>query len=413
MAALPVAPALDIATVRAAFPILEREVQGRQLVYLDSAASAQRPRQVVEEMVRYTYELNANVHRGVHWLSQEATQAYDGVREQAARFLNARQPEEVIFAHGTTAAINLIATSYGGSTLQPGDEIVVTEMEHHSNFVPWQQLASRTGALFRVAPVDDDGSLPLDRLAALLTPRTRIVAVAHASNVLGTILPIAEIARMAHDVGAVLVVDGAQGAPHLPVDVQALGCDFYVLSGHKMYGPTGIGLLWGRHDLLTRMPPAETGGGMVARVTAERTTFTPPPARFEAGTPPITEVIGLGAAISFLTDLGFDAIRAHEDDLLAYATERLQSVPGLRIIGTAAPKVSVVSFVMDAAHPHDIGTVVDSYGVAIRAGHHCAQPLMDRFGVSATARASFGVYNTRDEVDILVAALDEVGRLFG
>jgi len=411
--AMPAAPALDVASVRAAFPILEREVLGRRLVYLDSAASAQRPRQVVEAMVRYTYELNANVHRGVHWLSQEATLAYDGVREQAARFLNARLPEEVVFAHGTTAAINLIATSYGGSTLRPGDEIVVTEMEHHSNFVPWQQLAARTGATFRVAPVDDDGSLPLDRLASLLNPRTRIVAVAHASNVLGTILPIAEIARMAHDVGAVLVVDGAQGAPHLPVDVQALGCDFYVLSGHKMYGPTGIGLLWGRHDLLTRMPPAETGGGMVARVTAERTTFAPPPARFEAGTPPITEVIGLGAAITFLTDLGFDAVRAHEDDLQAYATERLQSVPGLRIIGTAPHKVSVVSFVMDAAHPHDIGTVVDSYGVAIRAGHHCAQPLMDRFGVSATARASFGVYNTRDEVDILVAALDEVGRLFG
>lgn len=405
------AATLDLPRVRDEFPILSRTVQGRRLVYLDSAATAQRPRAVLDAMAAFSVEENANVHRGVHWLSQVATESYDRVRGIAGEWLHARDADEVIFAHGTTSALNLIAWSYG-ARVRAGDEIVVTAMEHHSNFVPWQRLAERTGARFRVAPVDDRGVLSLEGLAERLTPRTKIVAVAHASNVLGTINPIAEISAMAHAVGAVVVVDGAQGAPHLPVDVQALGCDFYVLSAHKAYGPTGLGLLWGRAELLEEMPPYETGGGMIARVTAERTTFAPPPARFEAGTPPITEVVGMGAAIRWLTSLGWEGILAHEEDLLRYATHRLGEVPGLRLIGTADEKVSVVSFVMDGVHPHDVGTVLDAIGIAVRAGHHCAQPLMDHFGIPATTRASFGVYNSRDDVDALVEGLARVREIF-
>lgn len=398
----------DAASVRDQFPVLSRKVRGRPLVYLDSAASSQMPRAAVAAMVRHQEEGHANVHRGVHTLSYEATVAYDGVREQARRFLGAAAADEVIFAHGTTSALNLVARSWGDTNLRAGDEIVVTVLEHHSNFVPWQMLAQRVGATLKVAPILPDGSLDLGAFQKLLTPRTRIVATAHASNVLGTVLPIAEIAALAHRRGAIVVVDGAQAAPHLPIDVTALDCDFFVCSGHKLYGPTGIGLLYGRHSLLEAMPPYEFGGGMIEKVSAESTTFAPPPARFEAGTPPIAPVVGLGAALEWLSALDGSALAAHEQDLLQYATDRVGAVEGVRVLGTAPDRVSVLSFVMDGIHPHDIGTVLDAEGIAIRAGHHCAQPLMRALGVAATARASFGVYNTRDDVDALVAGLGRV-----
>lgn len=403
---------LDVAAIRAAFPVFGRRVRGRPLVYLDTAASAQMPAAAIEAMVRHQSEGHANVHRGVHTLSYEATEAYDAVRERARRFLNAASADEVIFAHGTTSAINLVARSWGDAHVKRGDEIVVTLLEHHSNFVPWQVLAERTGARLRVAPLLPDGSLDRGAFEALLSDRTRVVAVAHVSNVLGTVLPVRWIADLAHARGAVVVVDGAQSAPHLPVDVQALGCDFFVCSGHKLYGPTGVGVLYGRLSLLQAMAPYETGGGMIERVTIERTTFAPPPGRFEAGTPPILPVVGLGAAIEWLASLDREAIAAHEQALLARATERISEVPGVRVLGTAPGKVSVLSFVMDGVHPHDIGTVLDAEGIAIRAGHHCAQPLMQQLGVPGTARASFGVYNDFDDVDALVRGLQRVREVF-
>lgn len=403
---------LDVAAIRAAFPVFGRRVRGRPLVYLDTAASAQMPAAAIEAMVRHQSEGHANVHRGVHTLSYEATEAYDAVRERARRFLNAASADEVIFAHGTTSAINLVARSWGDAHVKRGDEIVVTLLEHHSNFVPWQVLAERTGARLRVAPLLPDGSLDRGAFEALLSDRTRVVAVAHVSNVLGTVLPVRWIADLAHARGAVVVVDGAQSAPHLPVDVQALGCDFFVCSGHKLYGPTGVGVLYGRLSLLQAMAPYETGGGMIERVTIERTTFAPPPGRFEAGTPPILPVVGLGAAIEWLASLDREAIAAHEQALLARATERISEVPGVRVLGTAPGKVSVLSFVMDGVHPHDIGTVLDAEGIAIRAGHHCAQPLMQQLGVPGTARASFGVYNDLDDVDALVSGLQRVREVF-
>lgn len=401
----------DVDAIRKDFAILSREVYGKPLVYLDNAASTQRPRQVLDAIQHFYTTSNSNVHRGVHRLSQEATDLYEGARKTMADFLGAAI-NEIVFTRGTTEAINLVAFSYGRANVTPGDEIVVSHMEHHANIVPWQLLCEQTGAVLKVAPITDDGALDMEAFAALLGNRTKIVAITHVSNALGTVNPIAEIARLTHDVGAVLVVDGAQGAPHGAVDVKALGADFYALSGHKMYGPTGIGLLYGRHELLAAMPPWQGGGDMILSVTFEETTYNEAPFRFEAGTPNIAGAIGLAAAADYLTNLGLDAIAAHEADLLAYGTKVLSSVPGLRLIGTAPKKACVLSFVLEGIHPHDIGTILDREGVAIRTGHHCAQPVMERFGVAATARASVGVYTTRAELDALVKALHVAREVF-
>ncbi len=406
-------PALDVVRLRRDFPVLHTTVNGHPLVYLDNAASSQKPRAVVDAESDFALLEHANVHRGVHQLSQQATTRYDGVRADLARFLGSADPGEVIFTSGTTAGLNLIAQSHGQSVLRPGDEILLTEMEHHSNIVPWQLVARTTGATVRAAPVTDRGALDLDALAGMLSSRTRIVALAHVSNVLGTVNPIAQVSRLAHAHGAVVVVDGAQAAAHLPVKVGELACDFYVASAHKMYGPTGVGFVWGRRALLEAMPPWQGGGGMIQTVTFENTTYAPIPSRFEAGTPPISQVIGLGAALNFLGSLDRAAVEAHEADLLTYATEQVGALPGVRLIGTAPEKVSVLSFVVEGVHPHDVGTVLDVQGVAVRASHHCAQPLMRRFGVTGTVRASFSVYNTRAEVDALVAGLHEVRKVFG
>jgi cysteine desulfurase/selenocysteine lyase len=403
---------LDVERVRADFPILAQRINGRPLVYLDSAASAQKPLPVLDAM-RSLYETSyANVHRGVHTLSQRATELFEDARTKIARFLNARSVDEIVFVRGATEAINLVAASLGRSYLAAGDEVVISAMEHHSNIVPWQMLRQEKGIVLRVAPIEDDGSLNLDALRALLGPKTKLVAVTHVSNALGTVNPVAAIVREAHRVGALVLIDGCQAVPHYPVDVQQLGADFYAVSSHKLYGPTSVGVLWGRGDVLAEMPPYQGGGEMIASVTFEKTTFKKPPHRFEAGTPPIAEAVGLGAAVDYVTRLGREAVHAHEEALLAYATERLGAIDGLRIIGTAPEKAAIVSFVMDGVHAHDIGTIVDQCGVAIRAGHHCAQPVMDRFGVPATARASFGLYNTTAEVDALVDALATVRELF-
>jgi cysteine desulfurase/selenocysteine lyase len=403
----------DVSRVRADFPILAREIRGRPLVYLDNAATAQKPRAVIEAIERYYETGNANVHRGVHALSQEATLEYERVRELAATFLGAGAASEIVFTSGTTAALNLVAQSYGGSVLRPGDEILVTEMEHHSNLVPWQLVAERTGAIIKAIPVTESGGLDLARLEQLLGPRTRLVAVTHASNVLGAINPINAIAAMAHEVGAVVVVDGAQSAPHLRVNVAAMDCDFFACSGHKLYGPTGIGLLYGKGALLEAMPPWQGGGGMIREVQIERSSYAPPPERFEAGTPPIAEVVGLGAALDYVTQWNWEALVGYEQDLIAEAVRKLEGVPGLRILGEGADRVSVLSMVLEGIHPHDAGTVLDTLGVAVRAGHHCAQPLMRRFGVAATLRASFGAYNTHDEIDVLVQGLNQARKVLG
>ncbi len=406
-------PAWDVARVRADFPILERRVAGQPLVYLDSAATAQKPRAVIEAISHYYESGNANVHRGVHSLSQEATDAYERVRTLSAKFLNAASPSEIIFTAGTTASLNLVAQSYGGSVLRPGDEILVSEMEHHSNIVPWHLVAERTGAVVRAIPIMESGGLDLAAFEAQLSPRTRIVAVTHASNVMGAINPINAIAEMAHEVGAVVVVDGAQSVPHLRVDLQAIDCDFFACSGHKLYGPTGIGLLYGKRALLESMPPWQGGGGMIREVLIDRSSYAPPPERFEAGTPPIAEVVGLGAAIDYVMAWDWESLVAYEQGLVAEATQRLAEIPGLKILGEGADRVSVLSFVLDGIHPHDAGTVLDTRGIAVRAGHHCAQPLMRRFGVTATLRASFGAYNTLAEVEALVAGLHQVRKVFG
>ena len=405
--------AWDVARVRADFPILERRVAGHPLVYLDSAATAQKPRAVIEAITQYYESGNANVHRGVHALSQEATNAYERVRTVAAGFLNAASPSEVIFTAGTTAGLNLVAQSYGGAVLRPGDEILVSEMEHHSNIVPWHLVAERTEAVVRAIPVMESGGLDLAAFEALLSPRTRIVAVTHASNVMGAINPINAIAEMAHEVGAVVVVDGAQSVPHLRVDLQAIDCDFFACSGHKLYGPTGIGLLYGKRELLEAMPPWQGGGGMIREVLIDRSSYAAPPERFEAGTPPIAEVVGLGAAIDYVMAWDWESLVAYEQGLVAEATQRLAAIPGLRILGEGADRVSVLSFVLEGIHPHDAGTVLDTRGIAVRAGHHCAQPLMRRFGVTATLRASFAAYNTLEEVEALVAGLHQVRKVFG
>jgi cysteine desulfurase/selenocysteine lyase len=406
-------PRLDVEAIRQDFPILATTMHGRPLVYLDSAASSQKPRVVLDAEREFYETTNANIHRGVYALSAEATRRYDVAREKLAAYLGAAHAHEVIFTRGTTEGINLVAQSWARPRLKPGDEILLTEMEHHSNIVPWQLVAEQTGAIVRPAPITDRGELDLERFTSLVTDRTKIVAVAHVSNALGTINPVRRIADLAHAAGAVLAVDGAQAAPHLPVDVEALGADFYACSSHKMLGPTGVGVLYGRESLLDAMPPYQGGGDMIHTVTFSGSTWAPLPAKFEAGTPNIAGAIGLGAAVDYIEQIGRDRIAEHEHALLTYATDRVTEVSGLRIVGTAPLKASVLSFVMEGIHPHDIGTILDSEGVCIRAGHHCAQPLMKRMGVPATARASFAVYNTERDADTLVAALGKARELFG
>jgi cysteine desulfurase/selenocysteine lyase len=397
--------AFDVLRVREDFPILTRLVNGRPLAYLDNAATAQQPAAVIDAVAAYARAHHANVHRGVHTLSQEATALYEAARDKTRRFFNAASTSEIIFLRGTTEAINLVAQSHGRPRLQPGDEIVVSRLEHHSNIVPWQVLCEQTGAVLRVVPIDRRGVVDFDRYRAMLGPRTRMVALAHVSNALGTVLPIREYVDAARERGITTLVDGAQAVAHLPVDLQTLGCDFYAFSGHKMYGPTGIGVLFGRERILEAMTPWQGGGDMILSVSFERTTYNHLPYRFEAGTPNIAGAIGLGAAIDYLEGIGMERIGHHERELLAYATARLAEIPGLAFIGTAPDKSSLVSFTIEGVHPHDLGTVLDSRGVAVRTGHHCAMPVMEFFGVPATVRASFGVYNTRAEVDALLDAL--------
>lgn len=403
----------DVTRVRRDFPILATQAHGKPLVYLDNGATSQKPQSVIDAVSHYYESGNANVHRGVYALSESATAAYEGTRAKVARFLNAREDREIIYVRGTTEAINLVASSFGRLKVKAGDEILVSAMEHHSNIVPWQILAEQMSAGLKVIPMNERGELKLDEYQKLLTPKARIVAVAHISNSLGTINPIKEMVRLAHAKGVPVLVDGAQGAPHLVVDVQDLDCDFYTVSGHKMFGPTGVGVLYGKAAHLEAMPPYQGGGDMIRSVTFAKTTYAPIPAKFEAGTPDIGGVVGLGAAVDYLGALDRTAAAAYEQDLLEYATRQLGTVHGLRIIGTAAHKASVISFVLDGIHAHDVGTIVDQAGVAIRTGHHCTQPVMEFFNVPATARASFVFYNTRDEVDILVEALKGVRKVFG
>ncbi len=399
---------LDIEQVRADFPILRQKVRGKPLAYLDNAATTQKPEAVIQAIDRYYREDNANIHRGVYLLSQRATDQYERARKTVQRFLNAASEREIVFTRGTTEAINLVAASWGRANLKPGDEVLISHMEHHSNIVPWQLVCEATGAVLRVIPIDDAGALDMDAFDRLLTDRTRLVSVVQVSNSLGTINPVAEIVAKAHAAGAKVLIDGAQSVAHLPVDVRALDCDFFAFSGHKIYGPTGIGALYGKADLLDAMPPYQGGGDMILSVTFEKTTYAALPAKFEAGTPHIAGGIALGAAIQYVQGIGLDRIARSEEELLAYATEAIGGVPGVRIIGTAPHKAGIVSFVMDGAHPHDIGTIVDQEGVAIRTGHHCCQPVMARYGVPATARASLGVYNNRSDIDALVRALELV-----
>jgi cysteine desulfurase/selenocysteine lyase len=410
-AAAVAAPRFDVDRVRADFPILARRVGGKPLVYLDSAATAQKPEAVLDAMQHFYREGYASVARGVHRLSAEATAAYEAARARVARFLGSAEADEVVFVRGTTEAMNLLAATLA-SGVAAGDEILVTGLEHHSNFVPWQRLAAARGARFVVADVDPAGEVTLEEMARRLTPRTRIVALAHVSNVLGSVLPVAAIARLAREAGALVVVDGAQGAPHLDFDVRDLGCDFYAFSGHKTYGPTGIGALWGRRERLAALPPYQTGGGMIGLVGEQETTWAPPPQRFEAGTPAAAEAIGFVAALDWIEATGRRALAAHEASLTELAVARLSALAGVEVLGRPRERVSVVSFVVAGAHPHDVGTVLDAEGVAVRAGHHCAQPLMRRLGQVATVRASFAGYNTETEVDVLVAAVDRARRLF-
>ena len=394
------------------FPILSRKVRGKRLVYLDNGATTQKPASVIEAERRFYLESNANIHRGVHWLSQHSTDLYENARESVRRFLNAARAEEIVFTRGTTEAINLVAQSWGRATLKAGDEIVLTTMEHHSNIVPWQLLCEQTGAVIKVAPINDRGELEMDAFDALLGPRTRLVAVAHVSNALGTVNPVATVIERAHAVGALVLVDGAQAVAHQAVDVQALGCDFYAFSAHKLYGPTGIGALYARYDVLRAMPPWQGGGDMIRTVSFERSTWAEAPQRFEAGTPNIAGTIGLAAAIEYVESIGMERIAAHEQALLAHATEAVQGLPGARLIGTAADKAGILSFMIDGIHPHDLGTILDVEGVAIRAGHHCAMPVMTRFGIPGTARASFALYNDERDVSALVASIRKAQAMF-
>ncbi|MFQ5935830.1 MAG: SufS family cysteine desulfurase [Acidiferrobacterales bacterium] len=401
----PAASTYDVEAIRADFPALHQEVHGKPLVYLDNGASAQKPSTVIDTVSTFYAHDYANVHRAVHTLGERSTRAYENAREKVRHFINARSEREIVFVRGTTEAINLVAQSYVRTNLQAGDEIVFSEMEHHSNIVPWQLVREQTGAVLQVVPINDDGELILDELEKLLSSRTRLVALPHISNALGTVNPVGRIIEMAHAFNVPVLLDAAQAVPHQKVDVQALDCDFYAFSGHKMYGPSGIGVLYAKETLLDAMPPYHGGGEMIRYVSFEKTEYADLPNKFEAGTPNIAGTVGLGAAVDYLTAVGLDAIASHEHELLTYATARVSEVPGLRIIGTAADKASIVSFELAGVHPHDIGTILDRQGIAIRAGHHCAMPLMRRFGVPATARASFGMYNTRDEIDTLVAAL--------
>jgi len=409
----PVGVPLDVEAVRREFPVLERTVRGRPLAYLDNAASSQRPRAVIEAMSRYYETTHANVHRGVHTLSQEATDLFEGAREKVRRFINARSTKEIVFVRGTTEAINLVAQSFGRPRFGPGDEILVTWLEHHANIVPWQILCGQTGATLKVAPITTTGEVDFEAFTTLLSPRTRLVAIAHVSNALGTVLPVQRFIRAAQERGVPVLLDGAQAVPHMKVDVQTLGCDFYAFSAHKMCGPTGIGVLYGREALLREMPPWQGGGDMILAVSFEKTVYNDLPWKFEAGTPAIADAVGLGATIDYLESLGMERIAAAEHELLEYATARLSDVPGLRIIGTAPQKAAVVSFTVGRVHPHDLGTILDAAGVAVRTGHHCAMPVMDFFGVPATARASFAFYNTRTEIDQLVAALHTAREMLG
>ena len=406
------AHSFDVARIREDFPVLHQMVNGKPLVYLDNAATTQKPQAVIDALVRYYSADNSNVHRGVHTLSQRATEDYDSGRSKARQFLNAASDEEIIFVKGTTDGINLVAHSYARQHLGEGDEIIISTMEHHSNIIPWQVLCQEKGAHLSVIPISDAGELLMDEYESLLSSRTKLVAITHVSNVLGTVNPIKQIVEMAHSQGVPVLVDGAQATPHMPVDVQKLGCDFYVFSGHKIYGPTGIGVLYGKAEFLEAMPPYQLGSDMIKSVTFERTVYNALPYKFEAGTPNIAGVIGMGAAIDYLTEIGMDRIDNYEHGLLEYGTECLSGIDGVKIVGNAPGKASVLSFVMDCAHPHDIGTILDTEGVAIRTGHHCAQPLMNRYGVPATARASLSFYNTRDEVDLLVKAIDRVIEVF-
>jgi len=404
--------AFDAERIRADFPALSQSIHGHPLAYLDNAATTQKPRAVIEAVTHFYEADNANVHRGVHALSERATAAYEGARDSARRFVNAARRSEIVFVRGTTEAINLVAWSYARPRLQPGDEILITAMEHHSNIVPWQLACEQTGARLRVAPINDDAELDVEAFEALLSERTRLVAIAHVSNALGTVNPVKDLIGLAHARDIPVLVDGAQAAAHTPVDVQALGADFYALSGHKVFGPSGIGILYARETLLDAMPPYQGGGDMIRTVSFERSTWNDLPYKFEAGTPNIAGSVGLGAALEYIMALDRDAIERYERDLLDYATEAVRALPGLRLIGTARDRAAVISFVLDHAHPHDIGTIVDAEGVAIRAGHHCAMPVMERFGVAATARASLACYNNREDVDALVRALQRVNEVF-
>ncbi len=406
------APALDLARIRADFPILAERINGKPLVYLDNAATSQKPRAVLDAIANYYAHMNANIHRGVHTLSVRATEAHDAARRTVKQFINAADTREIIFVRGATEAINLVAQTYGRVHVGAGDEVLITAMEHHSNIVPWQILCEEKGAHLKVAPMDDRGELLLDAFASLIGPRTRIVAVTHVSNALGTVNPLREMIELAHRRGVPVLVDGAQAVPHFAVDVQALDCDFYAFSGHKVYAPTGIGVLYGKRALLDAMPPYQGGGDMIASVTFEKTTYNVLPYKFEAGTPDIAGAIALGAALKYISGLGMENIAAHEHDLLAYAAETVGAIPGVELIGTARERAGVLSFVLEGVHPHDLGTILDREGIAIRTGHHCAQPVMERFGIPATARASFAVYNTREEVDVLAAGIRTAREVF-
>ncbi len=402
----------DAEKVRADFPILQRQVNGKPLVYLDNGATAQKPQAVIDELVRYYTAGNANVHRGVHTLSQNATEDFEGARSKVKRLLNAADDREIIFTRGTTDGINIVAQSFGRHNLGPGDEVIVSNMEHHSNIVPWQMLREEKGVILRVVPIDESGELLMDEYERMLSPRTRLVSITHVSNALGTILPVEQIISMAHARGVPVMLDGAQAVPHMTVDVQKLDCDFYVFSGHKLFGPTGIGVLYGKTGQLEAMPPAQGGGDMIKSVTFERTIYNDLPYKFEAGTPNIAGAIGLGAAIDYVHSVGYDSLAAYEDDLLDYGAKALDQIGGLRIIGSSPRKAGILSFVMEEAHPHDIGTILDAEGVAVRTGHHCAQPVMQRFQIPATVRASIAMYNTREDIDALVRGIDRVLEVF-
>jgi cysteine desulfurase/selenocysteine lyase len=405
-------PTFNVDKLRKEFPILKQKVHGKTLVYLDNAATTQKPKAVIETQQRYYEQYNSNIHRGLHLLSEKATAAYEGVREKAAKFLNAADPKEIIFTKGTTDGINLVAQSWGRKNLAQDDEVILTQMEHHSNIVPWQLICDEKKANVKVATINDAGELMMEELFRLFSPKTKLLALTHVSNALGTVNPIKEIVKFAHERGVKVLVDGAQAVSHMSVDVRGLDCDFYALSGHKLYGPTGVGILYGKYALLEAMPPYQGGGDMISSVTFEKTLFKKPPYRFEAGTPNIAGVIGLGAALDFVTAIGLGNIAVHEQDLLNYATKKLQEIPGLKLVGTAPHKAGVLSFTLGEIHPHDIGTILDRQGVAIRAGHHCAQPVMERYGIPATARASLALYNTRSEIDALAKAVKKVIEMF-